>query len=355
MRKPFNVFVGAAVAASSSVASAEPPRHVEVVHRDEHREVVVDHRGRGPVVVEHGHGPVVVEHGHGPVVVHRDEHREVVVGPGVHRDVVVGGGEHRDVIVHDRGEIRAGVDVHVIDRGHGGEVVRVAAIERPHREWRVDRPVISGYWRPRAHWGSTVVIRGHNFVPGVGVMWGGVLIPGAVVTGDSVTFVVPPGHLEGGLMLHGPGLDVDYPLGTFAGADPNVDLDAEARNEDAARQARAEAAWRARQAQIANDDAARESAFEAEEAQLDATREQRREQRIADIRAKWHADFLAAPDTEAELALHEERVAMLDRMLRLAERANDGKLGVRVAADTDRENARHDQRMAALQASFGAP
>jgi ribosomal protein L15E len=47
--------------------------------------------------------------------------------------------------------------------------------------------------------------------------------------------------------------------------------------------------------------------------------------------------------------MHAERLARLNRALRLAEAAGNGKLAVRVRVLIDLENARHDMNMMALR------
>src|SRR6185437_14265352 len=110
---------------------------------------------------------------------------------------------------------------------------------------------------------------------------------------------------------------------------------------EAERVAAAQAAWQANQARLAKDQAARQAQIDAEWAQLDSTREQRRAARIAEIRAQWKAAFLADPDTQAELALHAQRVAELERAKDVASITANTKLGVRIDVATARENDRH--------------
>ena len=81
--------------------------------------------------------------------------------------------------------------------------------------------------------------------------------------------------------------------------------------------------------------------------------EQRREQRVAEIRAKWQAAFLADTNTQDELTLHAQRIADLTRMKDMAELSADAKIGVRIDIATQKENDRHEQRMQALHDAFG--
>jgi 7-keto-8-aminopelargonate synthetase-like enzyme len=134
----------------------------------------------------------------------------------------------------------------------------------------------------------------------------------------------------------------------------NYDADADARRIDSERQAAAQAAWSAQQARYAKDEAARRAAIDQHWQEMDANREQRREQRIQEIRAKWQAAFLSDPDTQDELTLHAQRVAELTRAKDVATVNNNQKLGVRIDVALAKENDRHEQRMSALQTAFSS-
>ncbi len=224
--------------------------------------------------------------------------------------------------------------------------------EDHHHEWKIDRPVVSSYWPARGKPGAHVVIRGRNFPPDIEVMWAGTHVAAAKIKPEEIVFDIPAGAATGEIVLHrehGRAL----PVGQFevvATGDP----EAEARKLDDERHKQAEQEWAARQHELAKDRAAREAAEVKQDQELDTTREQRREARIAELRAKWDAAFLADPDTQAELTLHAQRVAELARAKEVAELKADGKLAVRVDVATSRENDRHDQRMTALKAGFGA-
>lgn len=112
----------------------------------------------------------------------------------------------------------------------------------------------------------------------------------------------------------------------------------------------AEKWWRARQKELAKAAADREKWLLAQEELLTRERQQRREARRAEILARWEASFLGQQNVVAELNRHAERIARLNRALRLAEAAGNGKLAVRVRVLVDLENARHDMNMMALRA-----
>ena len=111
----------------------------------------------------------------------------------------------------------------------------------------------------------------------------------------------------------------------------------------------AEKWWKLRQKELAKAAADREKWLLAQEELLGRERAQRREARRAEILARWEASFLGQGKVVSELNIHAERLARLNRALRLAEAAGNGKLAVRVRVLIDLENARHDMNMMALR------
>lgn len=222
--------------------------------------------------------------------------------------------------------------------------------EAHHHDWKLDRPVVSSYWPTKGKVGSHVRIRGENFPADAMVLWNDTQVTGAKVTPTEIELAVPAGSTGTGMIaIQHPG-GRPLPVGQFEVT--TFDAAAEWKHEEDERKKAAEAAWAARSKEIAKDKAAREAAFAAAEADLDKTREQRRAARLAELRGKWEAAFLADPETQAELTLHGQRLADLARMKEIAEEQDNGKLAVRIGVALDHENQRHDQRMAALKAAF---
>ena len=226
-----------------------------------------------------------------------------------------------------------------VERGHG-----------PVRDWKISHPVVSGYVPARAEAGTKVVIRGQNFAAGTQLVWGNAPVAEATVTPTQIEFTVPAGHPPGQIVLRGGGLNRDLPVGSFEAAKINEE---EEKKIEEDRQHHAEEAWNERAKSFGKERAERDAAVAAQENALERNREERRTKYIADERSHFHAEFLADPATQAELTLHAERLARLERMSRLAEQVDDSKIGIRVEVATTRENDRHNQRMAALQAAFG--
>jgi hypothetical protein len=219
-----------------------------------------------------------------------------------------------------------------------------------HREWKLDRPVVSSYWPVKGKVGSRIVIRGRNFPEDTMVMWNGTQVTGAKVEAERVVVAVPAGATSGTLSLH-TGRHRELTVGNFEVA--NYDAEAEARRRADEERRQAEQAWAERQKQLAKDRAARLAAIEQHHRELDETRAQRRAEREREIRAKWEAAFLADADTQAELTLHAQRAAELARMREVAELSSNGKLVVRIGVAQSREDDRHQARMTALHDSLG--
>ncbi|MEO8548853.1 MAG: IPT/TIG domain-containing protein [Kofleriaceae bacterium] len=220
----------------------------------------------------------------------------------------------------------------------------------PPHHWVIERPTVSSFWPDKGKVGSRVVIRGRNFAPDTRVMWGPDEVRAARVSNDRIELAVPANAQSATIILKANGRAHDLIVGNFEVA--NYDAEAEARRIEAERVAAAKAAWASQQAKYAKDAAAAQAALEARWQEMEANREQRREQRIQEIRNRWQAAFLNDPDTQSELTLHAERVADLTRAKDVASVKGNQALGVRIDVALARENDRHDQRMASLQSAF---
>jgi hypothetical protein len=85
-----------------------------------------------------------------------------------------------------------------------------------------------------------------------------------------------------------------------------------------------------------------------------AGRAQRRTEHRQEIAQVW-GNVVNSIDGQAKLRLHAERMSRLNRMLDLAEQANDKTLIVQVRVDIRRELVRHANAMQATIAASGAP
>ncbi|MGN6108991.1 MAG: IPT/TIG domain-containing protein [Kofleriaceae bacterium] len=220
----------------------------------------------------------------------------------------------------------------------------------PRRQWKLERPVVSSYWPNKGKPGTRVVIRGRNFPSDAAIVWAGAPLRAAKVTADQIVFAIPASATSGPISIRA-GRGPDLIVGGFEVA-AAFDAEAEAKRLEAERKRKAEEAWAARQKQLARDRAAREAAARQREEERIASREQRRTDRLEQLRAKWAREFLADPETQAELTLHAQRVAELERMREIAEIADRGPLAIRIDVARAREDERHEQRMATLQQLF---
>ncbi|MDB4959055.1 MAG: hypothetical protein JWO36_6624 [Myxococcales bacterium] len=262
-----------------------------------------------------------------------------------HRDATPPVRDHRDP--HDTPPPPPVTDTHDTHDTHDTRDMH----DDHHRQWKLERPVVSSYWPQKGKAGSRVVIRGQNFDTGTTVLWGDTPIAGAQVSPTEITFIVPAGAASGALALSGGSRGRNLPIGSFDVAD--YDADAALRRAEDERRHNAEAVWAERQKQLAKDETTRRADLNKHHDERASTREDRRRARETEIRSKWDHAFLTDPETQAELTLHAQRLAQIERMRELAEAKSNGKLVVRIEMAQTKENQRHEDRMAALHNGFG--
>jgi IPT/TIG domain len=261
-------------------------------------------------------------------------------------------GEQRDIRQLDfrYGNIPGGGQAHVqvwAKVGNGGVVPPGMGGGMPPGGMMGGRPIVTDYWPRQGPAGTMVQIEGRRFTPAVQVVYGGMPIPAMQTTPTSIIVKIPKAAGDNYIVLHRPA-GRDVLVGGFnvvAGPAPDrhkiwVTWHSEA-----------DKWWRMRQAQLAKNEAEREAALEAQEQQLERERDKRRQEFLTALRAQWEQAFLEREEVKAELGLHSERMARLDRMLRLAEVSENAGLAVRVRFLIDFENDRHDQRMKDLKAA----
>jgi IPT/TIG domain len=215
--------------------------------------------------------------------------------------------------------------------------------------YRGPKPIIIDYWPRHGSVGTEVTIHGRRFGSQLQVLFGNQVITPSRRADNFLTFKVPRHRGDAFVSLRVSGWR-DLPIGRFDVSGRNAQLERERRRE--ARRVSAERWWQARRRQIARNAAAREAALRAEEARLAREREARRKRRIAELRRRWEQRFLVQQDVRVELALHAERNARLERMLRLAEAGDFGPLAIRIRMMVDFEEMRHQQRMDDLKAAY---
>jgi hypothetical protein len=205
------------------------------------------------------------------------------------------------------------------------------------------------FWPREGAVGTEITIQGRRFTPETEVLFGDAVIPTTRRAENLLTFVVPRSRGQALISLRGAGWR-DVPVGIFEVSGRNAERERERWREERRREA--ERWWAERQRNIARDEAEREQALRAEEERMAREREERRRERRERLRARWEQRLLAYPDVRAELALHAERSARLERMSRLAEAGDYGPLVVRIRVLIEYEDARHQQRMDDLKAAF---
>jgi hypothetical protein len=148
--------------------------------------------------------------------------------------------------------------------------------------------------------GTSVTIRGNNFVRGTRVVYDGRLITPTRITSTSITFTVPARSNSSRIALRVPNSRRDIAVGSF--------------------QVRAQPVVNRRLTQ-----------------------------------QQFERAFLADSRTRAELRLHNERMSRLNQMLRLAGELRDSSLQARIRVAIQSENNRHQRQMAQLRAQFRPP
>jgi hypothetical protein len=212
-----------------------------------------------------------------------------------------------------------------------------------------DAPVISGFAPRSGPAGTDVTIRGRNLdAAGLEVVVGGQVVKPTRSSARAITFKVPK-RVEDGTIVLRRSRRPNVVVGTFEVAKKRPQRRAK-RYEDHRKQA--EIQWKSRRKELARAEAERLAELRRQEEELQRSREERRRQRAAALAAAHERQLRAQADVQAELALNAERTARLDRMLRLAEAHDDGRLVVRIRVLQRQEADRHEQRMNDLRLAF---
>jgi hypothetical protein len=215
--------------------------------------------------------------------------------------------------------------------------------------YRGPKPIVIDFWPRQGSIGTEVTIQGRRFGRGLEVVFDDQVLTPSRRDDNLLTFKVPRhrGNARVALRVNG---WRDLPVGNFDVSGRDWQRERERLREQ--RRLEAQRWWEQRQRKIATNAAAREEALRLEEARLAHERQARRSKRAAELRARWEQRLLSQEDVRVELALHAERSARLDRMLRLAEAGDYGSLGVRIRVLMEYEDARHQQRMDDLKAAY---
>jgi IPT/TIG domain len=220
---------------------------------------------------------------------------------------------------------------------------------RPGEPYGHGPPLVTDFWPREGAAGTEVTIKGRRFTSDLEVLFDH--RPVRITRRDDsiMTFIVPRHRGHAPITLRWRGRR-DLPVGTFVASNRHADRERERWR--AERRMAAERYWRERERRLARTEAEREAAFRAEEERLARERARRQRERQAALRARWEHRFLVRDEVRAELALHADRTARLERMLRLAETGDFGTLVVRIRLLFDYEDERHQRRMGDLKAAY---
>jgi hypothetical protein len=214
-----------------------------------------------------------------------------------------------------------------------------------------DTPVVSGFAPRSGPPGTEVTIRGRNLdAPGLEVVVGGEVVKPTRSSARALTIMLPKG-VEGGSIALRRSQRPEVVVGAFEASKKRSKRRAK---RDEAHRKQAQAQWEARRKELPESEDERLAELDRQEDGLRRSREERRRQRAAALAAAHDRQLRAKADVQAELALNAERIARLDRMLRLAEAQADGRLVVRVRVLQQQEAERHEQRINDLRLAFGS-
>lgn len=190
--------------------------------------------------------------------------------------------------------------------------------KRPGRGRAAPAPIpsVTSYAPHAAKAGTSVTIRGANFMPGTTVLLGNTAIVPTQVSRRAIKFVVPRGASDGAVALDLPNARRHLAVGLFDVVTPPP------------------------QTRRYNNDAGYRN-----------TRGNRRAKSRRGVLTRWNNwAFLRSPAAKAELELHAKRLARLGRIKRLAQ--SQARLVTRVGRAIKRENARHAAEMKKLEKRF---
>jgi hypothetical protein len=213
-------------------------------------------------------------------------------------------------------------------RDHRNPVVRDHRTPPPIVPVTPQRPVpptrtvatVTGYAPSFGAPGTIVTITGNSFQAGTQVVYGGQLIAPSQLTRTRISFAIPEGQSDGTIALQEPRARYATTVGAFDVRYP------------------ARPSW---QDTVRN-----------QEKVLAGSRRDRRNDRMQSLYTRWQRMFLRTPAARAELSLHAERLAKLERMERLAQARHQYELLARIGRATAQENNRHERAMTKLEREY---
>lgn len=207
-------------------------------------------------------------------------------------------------------------------------------VVRDHRApdiYRMPRPVVTSFSPASGPVGTTVTVQGDNFVAGTKVILGDMSITPNYLSDNALTFEIPAGASDASISLDLPNSRRDLAVGSFNVLAPIYDDD----DDDGIGYGHG----RGHGKDYGYDNGGYNGGYKGKRWSRGS------------IWNKYNRAFLRLPAVRAELSLHAERTARLNRMLRLSL----GRPGMtrRIQIALSREDRRHDYKMAALKAEWG--
>lgn len=199
---------------------------------------------------------------------------------------------------------------------------------RDHRSpdiYRMPSPIVTSYSPASGPAGTTVTITGDNFVDGIKVVYGDTMVTPTYVTDGSLSFKIPYNADDASISLDLPGSRRGLSVGSFDVRMASYDDDNGYGNGGGYGN---DKGYGHRKGNGYGKGWSRSS-----------------------IRNKYNRAFLRLPAVRSELALHAERTARLNRMLRLS--LGRPVMTQRIHVALNREDRRHDYKMASLKAEWG--
>lgn len=203
-------------------------------------------------------------------------------------------------------------------------------VVRDHRApdiYRMPRPVVTSFSPASGPVGTTVTVKGDNFVAGTKVILGDMLITPKYLGDNAIAFEIPAGASDASISLDLPNSRRDLAVGSFNVLLPVYDDDDELGYGN-------------------GYGYGKDHGYGKGKGSYKGKRWSR-----GSIWNKYNRAFLRLPAVRAELSLHAERTARLNRMLRLSL----GRPGMtrRIQIALSREDRRHEIKMASLKAEWG--
>lgn len=211
-------------------------------------------------------------------------------------------------------------------------------VVRDHRGqdiYRMPRPIVTSFSPASGAVGTTVTIKGDNFVAGTKVILGDMLITPKYLSDNALAFEIPAGASDASISLDMPGSRRDLAVGSFNVLLPVYDDDDYDNDGIGHGYGNGNGYGHGKDYGHGKGNGGYKG----------------KSWSRGSVWNKYNRAFLRLPAVRAELSLHAERTSRLNRMLRLSL----GRPGMtrRIQIALSREDRRHEFKMASLKAEWG--